>query len=206
MFFKKKDFGSNIDFMIVGLGNPGIEYENTRHNAGFICIDYIANKCGVKLNKFKHKAYYAQADFGGKKVLLVKPQTYMNNSGEAVVGLLQFFKVNTSNMLVICDEISLDVGKLRIKRKGSDGGQKGMRSIIELTGKDDFARIKVGVGKKPNPDYDLAKWVLSKFKKDEMPDLDTAVKNTCSACELIVKGQIDKAMNNYNSWGKKWIF
>ena len=198
MFFKKKDFGSNIDFMIVGLGNPGIEYENTRHNAGFICVDYIADKCGVKINKFKNKAYYAQADFGGKKVLLVKPQTFMNNSGEAVVGLAKFFKVDSANTLVICDEISLDVGKLRIRRKGSDGGQKGMRSIITLTGKEDFPRIKVGIGEKPNPNYDLAKWVLSKFKKDEESALNSAVENACGAAELIVKGQIDRAMNNYN--------
>lgn len=200
MFFKKKDFGSNIDFVIVGLGNPGIEYEATRHNAGFICVDYIADSLGIKLNKFKHKAYYAQADFGGKKVLFVKPQTYMNLSGEAVVGLLQFFKVETKDMLVICDEISLPVGKIRIRRKGSDGGQRGMRSIIELTGKDDFARIKVGIGEKPSPQYDLAKWVISKFKNDELNQLKTeVVKDVKSAAELIVKGQIDKAMNNFNS-------
>lgn len=199
MFFKKKDFGSNIDFIIVGLGNPGIEYEKTRHNAGFICVDYIAKQLGVKLDKFKNKAYYAKADFGGKNVLLVKPQTYMNLSGEAVVGLLNFFKVDTKNMLVICDEISLAVGKMRIRRKGSDGGQRGMRSIIELTGKDDFARIKVGIGEKPNPDYDLAKWVISKFSDDELKLLQSEVaKKVYSAAEFIVKGQIDKAMNNYN--------
>lgn len=199
MFFKKKEFGGSFDYLIVGLGNPGIEYENTRHNAGFMCIDYIANKCGVKLNKFKHKAYYAQAELGGKKVILVKPQTYMNNSGEAVVPLLNFFKIDKQNLIVVCDDISLDVGCLRIRRKGSDGGQKGMRSIIDLLGFDNFARVKVGIGKKPNPNYDLAKWVLSKFKSDEQADLDNAIKNASSAVELIVKGQIDKAMNNYNS-------
>lgn len=199
MFFKKKDFGSAIDFVIVGLGNPGIEYESTRHNAGFICVDYIADELGVKINKFKNKAYYAQADFGDKKVLLIKPQTYMNLSGEAVVGLLKFFKVETKNMLVICDEISLPVGKMRIRRKGSDGGQRGMRSIITLTGKDDFPRIKVGIGEKPNPNYDLAKWVISKFSDDEMKLFKSeVVKKTMSATELIVKGQIDKAMNQYN--------
>ncbi len=199
MFFKKKDFGTGIDFVIVGLGNPGIEYEKTRHNAGFICVDYIAEALGVKIDKFKHKAYYAQADFNGKKVLLVKPQTYMNLSGEAMVGLLNFFKVDTQNMLVICDEISLPVGKMRIRRKGSDGGQRGMRSIIDLTGKDDFPRIKVGIGEKPNPNYDLAKWVISKFSDDEMKLLTSeVVKKVYSAAELIVKGQIDKAMNQYN--------
>ena len=198
MLFKKKFGNSNIDFMIVGLGNPGIDYEKTRHNAGFICVDYIAEKLGVQINKFKHKAYYTQADFGGKKVLLVKPQTYMNNSGEAVVGLLNFFKVDTQNMLVISDDISLDVGKMRIRRKGSDGGQKGLRSIIELTGKEDFPRIKIGIGKKPNPNYDLAKWVLSKFTNDEFKALENMKSNAYSATELIINNQIDKAMNRFN--------
>lgn len=200
MFFKKKNFDSGIDFVIVGLGNPGIEYEKTRHNAGFICVDYIADTLGVKLDKFKHKAYYTQANIGDKKVLLVKPQTYMNLSGEATVGLLNFFKVETKNMLVICDEISLPVGKMRIRRKGSDGGQRGMRNIIELTGKDDFARIKVGIGEKPNPNYDLAKWVLSKFSDEELKNLNSeVVKKVYDATLLIVNGEIDKAMNKFNS-------
>lgn len=198
MLFKKKFNNSNIDYMIVGLGNPGMDYENTRHNAGFICIDYIADKLGVKINKFKHKAYYTTADINGKKVLLVKPQTFMNLSGEAVVGLLNFFKISTENLLVISDDISLDVGKMRIRRKGSDGGQKGLRSIIELTGKDNFPRVKIGIGKKPNPDYDLAKWVLSKFNKDELKALDTIKENVYDAVGLIINNQTDKAMNKYN--------
>lgn len=203
MFFKKKDkfkdSSSSIDFAIIGLGNPGIDYQNTRHNAGFICIDYIADTLGVSINKLKHKAYYAQAEFGGKKVLLIKPQTFMNNSGEAVVPLLKFFKLDYKKAVVICDDISLDVGKIRIRRKGSDGGQKGLRSIIDLIGSEDIARIKVGVGNKPNPNYDLAKWVLSKFKPDEQESLKTVAKNVCGAAKLIVNGEIDKAMNNYNS-------
>ena len=198
MIFKKKFNNSNIDFMIVGLGNPGIEYEYTRHNAGFLCVDYIADKLGVKFDKFKNKAYYTTADFDGKKVILVKPQTYMNLSGEAVVGLLNFFKVDTDKLLVISDDISLDVGKMRIRRKGSDGGQKGLRSIIELTGKDDFPRVKVGIGKKPNPNYDLAKWVLSKFKDDELKELENIKENVYSAAKLIINDQIDKAMNKFN--------
>lgn len=198
MIFKKKFNNSNIDFMIVGLGNPGIEYEYTRHNAGFLCVDYIADKLGVKIDKFKNKAYYTTADFDGKKVILVKPQTYMNLSGEAVVGLLNFFKVDTDKLLVISDDISLDVGKMRIRRKGSDGGQKGLRSIIELTGKDDFPRVKVGIGKKPNPNYDLAKWVLSKFKDDELKELENIKENVYSAAKLIINDQIDKAMNKFN--------
>ena len=198
MIFKKKFNNSNIDFMIVGLGNPGIEYEYTRHNAGFLCVDYIADKLGVKIDKFKNKAYYTTADFDGKKVLLVKPQTYMNLAGEAVVGLLNFFKVDTDKLLVISDDISLDVGKMRIRRKGSDGGQKGLRSIIELTGKDNFPRVKVGIGKKPNPNYDLAKWVLSKFKDDELKELENIKENVYSAAKLIINDQIDKAMNKFN--------
>ena len=198
MIFKKKFNNSNIDFMIVGLGNPGIEYEYTRHNAGFLCVDYIADKLGVKIDKFKNKAYYTTADFDGKKVLLVKPQTYMNLSGEAVVGLLNFFKVDIDKLLVISDDISLDVGKMRIRRKGSDGGQKGLRSIIELTGKDNFPRVKVGIGKKPNPNYDLAKWVLSKFKDDELKELENIKENVYSAAKLIINDQIDKAMNKFN--------
>lgn len=198
MIFKKKFNNSNIDFMIVGLGNPGIEYEYTRHNAGFLCVEYIADKLGVKIDKFKNKAYYTTADFDGKKVLLVKPQTYMNLSGEAIVGLLNFFKVDIDKLLVISDDISLDVGKMRIRRKGSDGGQKGLRSIIELTGKDNFPRIKVGIGKKPNPNYELAKWVLSKFKDDELKELENIKENVYSAAKLIINDQIDKAMNKFN--------
>ncbi len=198
MIFKKKFNNSNIDFMIVGLGNPGIEYEYTRHNAGFLCVEYIADKLGVRIDKFKNKAYYTTADFDGKKVLLVKPQTYMNLSGEAVVGLLNFFKVDIDKLLVISDDISLDVGKMRIRRKGSDGGQKGLRSIIELTGKDNFPRVKVGIGKKPNPNYELAKWVLSKFKDDELKELENIKENVYSAAKLIINDQIDKAMNKFN--------
>ncbi len=198
MFFKKKFANSNVDFMIVGLGNPGIDYERTRHNAGFICIDYIAEKLGVKINKFKSKGYYATAELNNKKVLLVKPQTYMNLSGEAVVGIGNFFKVPVEKTLVISDDISLDVGQTRIRRKGSDGGQKGLRSIIELTGSENFPRIKVGIGKKPNPEYDLASWVLSKFNSDEIKELEAVKQNVFDATKMIVNGQIDRAMNKYN--------
>lgn len=198
MFFKKKFANSNIDFMIVGLGNPGIDYERTRHNAGFICIDYIAEKLGVKINKFKSKGYYTTAELNNKKVLLVKPQTFMNLSGEAVVGIGNFFKVPVEKTLVISDDISLDVGQTRIRRKGSDGGQKGLRSIIELTGSENFPRIKVGIGKKPNPEYDLASWVLSKFNSDEIKELEAVKQNVFDATKMIVNGQIDRAMNKYN--------
>ena len=197
--FKSKKFSSNIDFCIIGLGNPGREYENTRHNAGFITLDYIAEKLDVSISKLKFKSLYTIADYKGKKILLLKPQTFMNLSGQAVVEALQFYKLDIKNAVVICDDVNFDVGKLRIRRKGSDGGQNGVKNIIYLSNRDDFARIKLGVGKKPSPDYNLADWVLSKFKPDEFENLESAVKSAASAALMIANGEIDKAMNRYNN-------
>ena len=197
MFLKKK-FASNIDFLIVGLGNPGREYENTRHNAGFMVVDEIARKLDVKIDRLKFKSLYTIADYKDKKIMLLKPQTFMNLSGEAVVEALQFYKLDIKNTVVICDDINFDVGKLRIRAKGSDGGQNGLKNIIYLSGRNDFARVRVGIGKKPHPDYDLAKWVLSNFKNDEAEPLNTAIKNALSAALMIVDGEIDNAMNRFN--------
>ena len=197
--FKSKKFSSNIDFCIIGLGNPGREYENTRHNAGFITLDYIAEKLDVSISKLKFKSLYTIADYKGKKILLLKPQTFMNLSGQAVVEALQFYKLDIKNAVVICDDVNFDVGKLRIRRQGSDGGQNGVKNIIYLSNRDDFARIKLGVGKKPSPDYNLADWVLSKFKPDEIENLESAVKSAASAALMIANGEIDKAMNRYNN-------
>lgn len=197
MFLKKK-FASNIDFLIVGLGNPGREYENTRHNAGFMVVDEIARKLDVKIDRLKFKSLYTIADYKDKKIMLLKPQTFMNLSGEAVVEALQFYKLDIKNTVVICDDINFDVGKLRIRAKGSDGGQNGLKNIIYLSGHNDFARVRVGIGKKPHPDYDLAKWVLSNFKNDEAEPLNTAIKNASSAALMIVDGEIDNAMNRFN--------
>lgn len=197
MFLKKK-FASNIDFLIVGLGNPGREYENTRHNAGFMAVDEIARKLDVKIDRLKFKSLYTIADYKDKKIMLLKPQTFMNLSGEAVVEALQFYKLDIKNTVVICDDINFDVGKLRIRAKGSDGGQNGLKNIIYLSGRNDFARVRVGIGKKPHPDYDLAKWVLSNFKNDEAGPLNTAIKNASSAALMIVDGEIDNAMNRFN--------
>ncbi|MBQ1928850.1 MAG: aminoacyl-tRNA hydrolase [Acutalibacteraceae bacterium] len=197
MFLKKK-FASNIDFLIVGLGNPGREYENTRHNAGFMVVDEIARKLDVKIDRLKFKSLYTIADYKDKKIMLLKPQTFMNLSGEAVVEALQFYKLDIKNTVVICDDINFDVGKLRIRAKGSDGGQNGLKNIIYLSGRNDFARVRVGIGKKPHPDYDLAKWVLSNFKNDEAEPLNTAIKNASSAALMIVDGEIDNAMNRFN--------
>lgn len=197
--FKSKKFSSNIDFCIIGLGNPGREYENTRHNVGFITLDYIAEKLDVSISKLKFKSLYTIADYKGKKIMLIKPQTFMNLSGQAVVEALQFYKLDISNAVVICDDVNFDIGKLRIRRKGSDGGQNGVKNIIYLSNRDDFARIKLGVGKKPSPDYNLADWVLSKFRAEEMQSLESAVKSAAEAALMIANGEIDKAMNRYNN-------
>lgn len=200
MFFGKKKMATgNVDYIIVGLGNPGGEYEATRHNAGFVVIDMLAEECSCAVTKLKFKSLYGTAQIGDKKCILMKPQTYMNNSGEAVRDAAAFYKIPAERIIVVSDDISLDVGKLRIKRKGSDGGHNGLKSIIYQLQSDSFARIKMGVGKKPHPEYDLAAWVLSRFKNDEVEPLKSAAKNACDAIKLIVGEKIDMAMNKFNS-------
>ena len=188
-----------IEYVIAGLGNPGLEYENTRHNAGFIVLDMLAKQCGEEINRMQFKGSTADVMLGDKRCLLLKPTTYMNNSGESIVQALEFYKLDVSSLIVVCDDISLDVGRLRIRRKGSHGGHNGLRSICELTGSDSYERIKMGVGKKPHPDYDLAKWVLGKFGKEDMEKLNTAAENACECIKLMVQGKTDQAMNKYNS-------
>lgn len=197
--FSKKKFSSSVEYMVVGLGNPDKKYENTRHNTGFICLDKVAQKFGANVNRIKFKSLVGECTIGGKKVLLMKPQTYMNNSGQAVVEAMNFYKIPAENVVLIFDDISLDVGKMRIRRKGSDGGQNGVKNIIYLSGKDTFPRIKVGIGKKPHSDYDLAKWVLSKFSGDEIKLIDQMADNCCEALPYILEGNVDKAMNLFNS-------
>ena len=199
IFGKKKEFSSNFDFLIVGLGNPGKQYESTRHNAGFICIDILAEKYGIKINKLKFKSLMGEGRIEGKRCLLLKPQTFMNLSGEAVRDAVEFYKIPVENVIVICDDISLEPGKMRIRRKGSHGGQNGMRNIIFHLKDDNFPRIKIGIGAKPNPEYDLADWVLSRFSQSEAKLIKQVADNTVSAIEIMVKGDIDKAMSNYNS-------
>ena len=188
-----------IEYVIAGLGNFGMEYDNTRHNAGFFTVDMLAKNIGEDINRLKFKSKTAEATIEGVRCLLMKPLTYMNNSGEAVVQALDFYKLDTSNLIVICDDISLDAGRLRIRRKGSHGGHNGLRSIIELTGGENFQRIKMGVGKKPHPDYDLAKWVLGKFSREDSAKFETAAENACECIKLMVQGKTDEAMNKYNS-------
>ena len=196
MFGRNKS--GSAEYLIVGLGNPDRKYENTRHNCGWLAIDYISQKLGVKVNKIKFKSFTGECTIGGSKALLMKPTTYMNNSGQAVVEAMNFYKIPPEKVIVIFDDVSLDVGKMRIRQKGSDGGQKGMRSIIYLSGSDAFPRIKIGIGSKPNPNWDLADWVLSKFSDIERRELEKMFENACGAVELIIGGKIDRAMNLYN--------
>ena len=198
MFGKKKFSNNSIEYIIVGLGNPDRKYENTRHNSGFIMLDYIADKLSVKVNRVKFKSTVGEARIGGHRVLLMKPSTYMNSSGQAVVEAMNFYKIPAENVIVLLDDINLDVGKMRIRSKGSDGGQNGMKNIIYLSGSDKFPRIKIGIGKKPNPEYDLAAWVLSKFTKDEFKALEKVAENSYDAVGLIMDGNISEAMNRYN--------
>ena len=196
--FGKKNYGGSVEYLVVGLGNPDRKYENTRHNTGWLALDYIAEKLDCKVNKIKYKSLIGTCEIGGAKVMLMKPTTYMNNSGQAVVEAMNFYKIPAENVIVIFDDISLDVGKMRIRSKGSDGGQKGMRSIINLSGSQAFPRIKIGIGAKPNPDWDLADWVLSKFTDKEMKDLEKMFENAYKAVELIIDGKMDRAMNLFN--------
>ncbi len=198
MFLRKKEAAGPIDFLIVGLGNPGKEYENTRHNAGCLALETLARDVNATPNRLKFKGQCTEATVGGHRVLLLFPLTYMNNSGEAVVEAMRFYKLKPQQLLVFSDDISLPVGTVRVRRKGSDGGQKGLRSIIQHIGSDDFPRVKLGVGQKPHPDYDLAAWVLSRFTAQELTAMETAAKNAAQAAELIVDGQIDEAMNRFS--------
>ncbi len=198
MFFKRKESVSGgIEYLAVGLGNSGRKYENTRHNAGFIAVDFIAEKYGVKIDTIKYKSLITSCTISGKKVMLMKPSTYMNNSGLAVKEAMSFYKLPPERVIVIFDDISLDVGKIRIRRKGSDGGHNGIKNIIYLTGSDMFPRIKLGVGHKPEK-WDLADWVLSGFNGDELKIMEQSAEKANMALELMVDGQIDKAMNLFN--------
>lgn len=200
MFFRKSSAAAPgpVDFIIVGLGNPGKQYEGTRRNAGFAALEALADKLDVRVDRVRFKSYCGEARIGGTKVLLLMPQTFMNLSGEAVRDAMQFYKIPPERCLILFDDISLPVGTIRVRRKGSDGGQRGMRSIITLTGSDQFPRVKIGIGGKPHPDYDLAAWVLSHFSKEEAPLLLEAAQNAAEAACLIVRGQTDEAMNRYS--------
>lgn len=200
MFFsRKKESDGPIDWLIVGLGNPGERHDNTRHNAGFMALDEVAGEYHADIKRLKFKSVVGECAIGDSRCLLMKPDTFMNNSGEAVAAAVQFYKIPMEHVLVIFDDISLSPGKLRIRRKGSDGGHNGIKNIIYLTGSDAFPRIKLGVGAKPHPDYDLAAWVLSRFTREEQPLMQEAFQKCPDIVRLIVAGQIDEAMSRYNS-------
>lgn len=200
MIFKRnKEYTGTFDYLVVGLGNPGKQYETTRHNAGFICLDMLAEKYNVKVNRLKFKSLMGEVRIGGARCLLLKPQTFMNLSGEAVRDAVEFYKIPPERIIVIFDDISLPPGKLRIRRKGSAGTHNGMKNIIYHLKTDMIPRIKIGVGERPDPEYDLADWVLSRFTKKEAEEIKKAAENAIGAVELMVKGQIDKAMSDFNS-------
>lgn len=195
MFFEKKDAGL---WLIAGLGNPGLQYEKTRHNAGFMAADKIAEKYGVQFTKRKFDSIYGEFTLGKTKVLLLKPQTYMNNSGSAISAAAKFYKIPTDRIIIMFDDISLDVGKLRMRRKGSHGGHNGIKDIIELMGTDEIMRIKIGVGERTNRDYDLKDWVLGKIPAEVLPEFEKALDRAADAAAEIIQNGIDSAMNKYN--------
>lgn len=204
-FFKKAENTQTptgpVAFLVVGLGNPGKEYLYTRHNTGFLTLDYIAERLSVTVNRAKFNALTADAVIGGNRVLLIKPQTYMNESGVAVRQAADFYKIPTEHIIVISDDISLPVGMMRVRRSGSDGGQKGLRSIIAHLGSDKFPRLRIGVGEKPHPDYPLADWVISEFTKEEQKVLFDEFGTAMSGIEKMIAGDFDSAMMICN--GKK---
>ncbi len=188
-----------ITHLVVGLGNPGDKYFNTRHNAGFLAMDYIAQKCNARVDRSKFRALVGEATVGSHRVLLMKPQTLMNLSGTAVGEAASFYKIAPENIIVLSDDITQAPGRLRLRRRGSAGGQKGLNNIIETLGSEDFPRIRFGVGAKPHPDYDLAAWVLSEFSKDEQKLLFDCFSAAWEGLCLILDGKFDAAVQICNS-------
>lgn len=197
MFFNKNR-SSGVEWLLVGLGNPGDKYDNTRHNVGFAAIDQLAEELRVPVQKLKYRALTQTVELGGAKVLLMKPITYMNLSGEAVGEAARFFKIPADHVLVLSDDVSLPVGKLRIRKGGSAGGHNGLKSIIQHLGTDQFPRVKIGVGEKPHPDYDMADWVLGKFAGEDLKTITQAIQRAGKAAECYIQHGPDKAMNKFN--------
>ena len=185
-------------WLIVGLGNPGREYEKTRHNCGFRALDGLAQQLGCKVDKLKFQGLYTQTTYGGKKLFLLKPQTYMNLSGRAVLQLSAYFHIPPQRIIVLFDDISLAPGRLRVRAEGSAGGHNGIKSIIQELGSQDFPRVKIGVGAKPNPDFDLADWVLSTFSASEEKALAVSLKNAADAALAVIDHGVPEAANRFN--------
>lgn len=192
---------STVDWIIVGLGNPGTEYERTRHNAGFRAIDLLANAAGVKIDRSRFRALTRLAELDGRKVLLMKPQTFMNASGEAVQLAAMYYRVPISHILILSDDVSLAVGRLRVRAEGSAGGHNGLKSVIARLGTQEFPRVRIGVGEKPHPDYDLADWVLSRFTPDEEKALAPALERAAEAARELIANGVPAAAAKYNGKG-----
>lgn len=186
------------EFLIVGLGNPGTKYENTRHNAGFMFLDHVASKCGANINRMKFKSLCADAVVGGKRVLLMKPQTLMNASGEAVIEAANFYKIPPEKVIVISDDTTLEVARLRVRRKGSHGGHNGLKNIILHLGTDAFPRIKIGVGIKPHPDYDMIDWVLGVMSAEDIKHIAANHPYAYDGLQRLLDGDVDGAMQICN--------
>lgn len=186
-----------IEYVVAGLGNPGSRYADNRHNAGFKALDLLAKEESFEFKKLKFKALIADEVINGKRCLIMKPQTMMNLSGDAIYDAVQYYNIPDENVIILFDDVTLDIGKTRIRRKGSAGGHNGIKSIISALGSEEFPRVKIGVGKKP-PEWDMKDWVLSDFPKADEEALNSALKNSVEALKLIVDGKIDEAMNLYN--------
>ena len=189
---------SSLDWIVVFLGNPGDKYENTRHNVGFMTADALGEKLNKPIQRLKFKALTNVVEYGGCRVLLMKPTTYMNLSGEAVREACMFYKLPPERVLVVSDDVSLPVGKIRLRRNGTAGGHNGLRSIIGQLHSDQFPRLKIGVGAKPHPDYDMADWVLGHYSKEDRKAVDAAIDRALDAMECLFTQGIDKAMSRYN--------
>ena len=199
---EKKEPTEPITHIIVGLGNPGEKYTFTRHNAGFLAIDYLCQKYGFKCDRLKFKSLCGEVNINGVRALVLKPQTFMNASGEAILEASQFYKIAPENIIVISDDASFEPGKLRIRKSGSAGGHNGLKNIIENLSSDKFPRIKIGVGQKPSPEYDIADWVLSRFPKEAEPHLFGIFEIVPDILALMLKGETEKAMCDFNGISK----
>lgn len=197
MFFNRNKTGS-VSWLVVGLGNPGSKYENTRHNMGFLALDILAEKENFKFHKLRFKAWTATAELGGEKVLVMKPQTYMNLSGESVGEAARFFKIPPEHVLVISDDISIGTGKLRIRPGGSAGGHNGLKSIIQHLGSDRFPRIKVGVGSPQHAEHDIVDWVIGKPMGEDAKVLRQTLEKAADAVSAVIAQGPEKAMNKFN--------
>lgn len=198
LFSLKIGGGAGADWLIAGLGNPDAKYQGTRHNSGFAALDYLAEQWGCQINKSKWSGLYGTARVDGRKVVLLKPLTYMNDSGRCIGPAAAFYKLPPQRVLVLCDDITQEPGHIRIRASGSAGGHNGLKSIIQHLGGEDFPRLRIGVGAKPNPEYDLANWVLSKFPPEAAKAVAERYPDIEAACRLIMAGDLPEAQNRFN--------